>query len=114
MDDAVVVLLLNSAQVCVLPSLDEGFGLPGIEAAACGTPVIATRSSALPELLGEAAIYIDPTRPVELRAAIEHVLENESSRKMMSALGLERARRLTWDASAKRVLQVLEEAMGYA
>ena len=114
LDDAVVVLLLNSAQVCVLPSLDEGFGLPGIEAAACGTPVIATRSSALPELLGEAAIYIDPTRPVELRAAIEHVLENESSRKMMSALGLERARRLTWDASAKRVLQVLEEAMGYA
>jgi len=111
LEDAVVVPLLNGAQACILPSLDEGFGLPGIEAAACGTPVIATQFSALPELLGDAAIYIDPTRPAELRAAIEIVLTDASLRKTMSAMGLERARCLTWEASAKRVLQTLEEAV---
>ncbi|MDE3091272.1 MAG: glycosyltransferase family 4 protein [Chloroflexota bacterium] len=113
LDDAVVVPLLNGAQVCVLPSLDEGFGLPGIEAAACGTPVIATRSSALPELLGDAAIYIDPTQPVELRSALERVVEDGSLRNKMGAMGLERVSHLTWDASAQRVLQVLEDAIGY-
>lgn len=111
LEDAIVVPLLNGAQACVLPSLDEGFGLPGIEAAACGTPVIATQSSGLPELLGDAAIYIDPYQPIELRAAIERVLEDVSLRASMGARGLERARRLTWDASAKRVLQVLEDAL---
>lgn len=111
LDDAVVAALLNGAQACVLPSLDEGFGLPGIEAAACGTPVLATPSSALPELLGDAALYFDPAQPAELRAAIERVVDDAALRKTMRDLGLERARRLTWEATAQRVLQVLETTL---
>ncbi len=108
-DDDTAAHLLNGVQVCVLPSLDEGFGLPGIEAAACGTPVIATRASALPELLGDAALYIDPTRPEELRAALERVLQDEALRSKMQQLGIENARKLTWEAAAERVLQVFGE-----
>jgi len=108
-DDNTAACLLNGARVCVLPSFDEGFGLPGIEAAACGTPVIATRSSALPEWLGDAAIYIDPANPVELRAALECILQDAHLRRTMSEKGLERASRLTWDSAARRVAQVFEE-----
>lgn len=108
-DDATAALLLNGAQVCVLPSLDEGFGLPGVEAAACGTPLIATRSSALPEVLGDAALYFNPTQPAELRAALARVLQDPALRETMRARGLERARQLTWRGVAQRVVQVFEE-----
>jgi glycosyltransferase involved in cell wall biosynthesis len=107
-DDETAASLLTGAQVCVLPSLDEGFGLPGIEAAACGTPVIATRSSALPEVLGDAALYIDPTNPVELNAALERVLLDGALRQSMGARGLERAQRLSWQSAAERALHVFE------
>ncbi len=121
--------LLNAALVCVLPSLDEGFGLPGIEAAACGTPLIATRESALPEWLGDpstrallpagqassgeaACLFIDPTQPDELRAALARVLLDANLRETMRARGLERARQLTWHSAARKVLQVFEELQG--
>ncbi len=108
-DDETAAHLLNGAQVCVLPSLDEGFGLPGIEAAACGTPLIATRSSAVPELLGDAALYIDPTNPNELRSALMRVLQDAELRHSMRERGLARARQLTWESAARRVVKVFEE-----
>ncbi len=108
-DDDEAARLLNAAQVCVLPSLDEGFGLPGIEAAACGTPLIATRESAMPEWLGDAALFIDPTRPADLEAALQRVLDDGDLRCTMRSRGLERARRLTWPSAAQKVLQVFEE-----
>lgn len=110
-DDETAAQLLNGSCVCVLPSFDEGFGLPGIEAAACGTPLIATQSSAMPELLGDAAIYIDPTKPAELRAALECVLQDADRRRTMSDKSIERASKLTWDSAARRVEQMFEELL---
>lgn len=108
-DDETAALLMNGAQVCVLPSLDEGFGLPGIEAAACGTPLIATSSSAMPEVLGDAGIYIDPSRPEELRGALEQVLQDPALRASMCAKGMRRARSLTWEDAAGKLARVFEE-----
>src|SRR5581483_2274031 len=107
--DETAARLLNGVQACVLPSFEEGFGLPGIEAAACGAPLIATQASALPEVLGDAAIYIDPTQPTQLRAALERVLEDAALRHTLRTRGSERAQRLTWDSAARRVMQVFEE-----
>ena len=72
----------------------EGFGLPAIEAAACGCPVIATRESPLPALLGESALYVNPKRPEELYTALMNVLGSESLQKKMRVAGREAAARL--------------------
>ena len=108
-DDDTAACLLSGALASVLPSLEEGFGLPGIEAAACGAPLIATRNSAMPEWLGDAALYIDPHQANELRSALERVLLDEPLRRRMSALGMERARQLTWQSAAERVAAVFDE-----
>ena len=109
LDDADAACVLNGALACVLPSLDEGFGLPGIEAAACGTPLIATFQSAMPECLGDAALYIDPGSPAELRSALERVLQDEGLRHRMREKGIARAGLLTWESAAKRVMAVFDE-----
>jgi glycosyltransferase involved in cell wall biosynthesis len=105
-DDDLVVLLNRSA-VLVLPSLMEGFGLPAVEAAACGCPVIATRASPLPDLLGEAAIYIDPGEPGELASALQRVLDSAELRRQMRTAGLAAVRRLTWEAAAEQMIALL-------
>jgi glycosyltransferase involved in cell wall biosynthesis len=105
--DEELVVLLNRATVLVLPSLMEGFGLPAIEAAACGCPVIATRESPLPELLGEGGIYINPTDPFELTSALQQVLDSRDLRQAMRVKGLEAARQLTWEHAARQMTEVL-------
>ncbi|MGH7767410.1 MAG: glycosyltransferase family 4 protein [Candidatus Binatia bacterium] len=104
-----LVNLLNLATVLVLPSLMEGFGLPAVEAAACGCPVIATKASPLPGLLGEGALYIDPTAEHELQQALKSVLTSEELRQRMRRAGLAAAGRLTWDAAAKQMREVLDQ-----
>jgi glycosyltransferase involved in cell wall biosynthesis len=106
--DEEVVALLNLATVLVLPSLMEGFGLPAVEAAACGCPVIATKASPLEALLGAAGLYIDPNEP-QLAAALETVLSSAELRKRMSAAGVAAARRLTWDAAADQMRDVIRK-----
>jgi len=96
----------------VLPSLDEGFGLPGIEAAACGTAVVATRNSALPDILGDAALYIDPADGAALQAALARVLDDPDLRASLGARAAERARLLTWDAAARSLLDIFAELGG--
>lgn len=108
-DDETAVQLMNAASVCVMPSLDEGFGLPGIEAAACGTPLIATANSAMPQLLGDAALYVDPRDQVALQAALQRVLGDEELRRTMSRRSLERVRSLSWTEAARRVAAVFDE-----
>ncbi len=104
--DEDVVVLLNRATVLALPSLMEGFGLPAVEAAACGCPVIATKASPLERLLGGGGIFIEPCE-AELSTALEKVLSSEEMRGRMSETGLAAARKLTWDAAADQMLNVI-------
>jgi len=106
-DDALVVLL-NLATVLVLPSLMEGFGLPAVEAAACGCPVIATTASPLPGLLGEGGLYIDPGDTCALTQALQRVLGSASLRQQMRRSGLAAAGALTWEAAARQMMNVLD------
>ncbi len=98
--------LYRGAACLVLPSRYEGFGLPVLEAMACGTPVVAGTDPALHEVAGDAAVYAEPD---ELAGAIRAAL---AGRDRLVAAGLERARRFTWDESARRTLDVYREAIG--
>lgn len=106
-DDEVAVLL-NLATVLVLPSLMEGFGLPAFEAAACGCPVIATKASPVPELLGNGGRYFEPTDAAALESVLLEVIQSPALRRSMRAEGLGAAARLSWDAAARQLLDVLE------
>jgi glycosyltransferase involved in cell wall biosynthesis len=105
--DEELVVLLNLATVLALPSWMEGFGLPAIEAAACGCPVVATKESPLPELLGEGGLYVDPASPDELEHALQLVLTSPDLRKQMRAAGLAAASALTWDAAANQMKDLI-------
>ena len=107
--DADLVLLYNAATALVLPSLAEGFGLPAVEAMACGLPVAASRRGSLPEVLGPAAAYFDPLRATEMTAAISALLADASLRERLSREGLARARTFSWRAAARETLSVCEE-----
>jgi glycosyltransferase involved in cell wall biosynthesis len=105
--DDELVTLLNLGTALVLPSLMEGFGLPAIEAASCGCPVIATKASPLPQILGEGGIYIDPTQAGDLETALTSVLESGELRQRMSQAGLAAMRRLSWDTAARQMLELI-------
>ena len=109
LEDKDLVVLLNRADALVLPSLSEGFGLPGVEAAACGTPVIATTESPLPQLLGEGAIAVEPRDRAGWLSAIERVLTDTALQARMRAAGLEAAGRLSWANSARQLLSIFDE-----
>lgn len=104
--DEAVVELLNISSVLILPSLMEGFGLPAVEAAACGCPVIATKASPLPDLL-PGGIFIDSCAPA-IEQALETVLSSEDLRRRMSESLLTAASRLTWDEAARQLLHVFQ------
>lgn len=106
LSDEHLVELLNIATVLVLPSLMEGFGLPAVEAAACGCPVIATTASPLPELLPGAGLFIEPNRP-ELEEALINILGSAGLRSSMRQAGLAAANRLTWEAAARQMMDVI-------
>jgi glycosyltransferase involved in cell wall biosynthesis len=107
--DEDLVGLLNRATVLALPSLMEGFGLPAIEAAACGCPVVATINSPLPELLGEGGLYIDPGADEPLDEALRQVLSSEGLRARMRHAGLAAAGQLTWEAAAGQLRDIIRE-----
>lgn len=109
LEDEDLIVLLNRADALVLPSFCEGFGLPGVEAAACGTPVLATTESPLPELLGEGVLAVDPGDRSGWLCAIERVLTNPELRRRMSEAALAAARRLSWNNSACQLLSVFDE-----
>ena len=107
--DEKLIQFYNSAVLLVSPSLDEGFGLPGLEGMACGTPVVASRAGALPEVMGEAAQFFDPHRPDELAERMEEILRSEPLRSEMRRRGLERARKFSWELSARSLLSLFEK-----
>ena len=111
LDDCNLVLALNRATVAVLPSFDEGFGLTGLESVACGTPLIATHSSALPEVLGDAAVYFHPLDEKALSANLTRLLANPDYRRTLRQRGLERTASLSWDSSAMQLTEIFESVL---
>jgi len=109
LDDGAVAGLMRLAQALVLPSFDEGFGLPAIEAAACGAAVIVTRNSAMPDVLGDAALYVDPYDGASIEAAMRRILDDASLGPSLGSRAAARAREHTWDAAARQMIAMLEE-----
>lgn len=107
--DEDVPALLNGADLFVYPSFYEGFGLPILEAMSCGVPVITSNVSSLPEVVGDAAILIDPNDVDQLAAAMEKVLSDASLKEELRRKGLERAKQFSWDKTAYKTLRVYEE-----
>lgn len=102
--------LLTGAIALVLPSEREGFGLPAVEAAACGAPVIATTESPLPQLLDGGGLFVPPREPVALTGAMRALLTDECLRSAMGARARARASELSWTRGARSALDALHEA----
>ena len=102
--------LLRQAEALAYPSLYEGFGLPPLEAMACGTPVLTSNATSLPEAVGEAAVCVDATDLAALTGGLSQVLFDTELRRTLRARGLTRATRFTWERSARELLGALTQA----
>ncbi|NIT03492.1 glycosyltransferase [Candidatus Saccharibacteria bacterium] len=100
--------LLSACEVFVFPSLFEGFGMPVVEAQACGAPVVTSNVTSLPEAGGNGALYVEPTNLGQLTRALEDVLGKPALRESLRKKGLANARRHTWAKSAKKMMKVFE------
>lgn len=99
----------NLASVFVFPSFYEGFGLVGLEAMLCGTPVAASDRGSLPEVLGEAAIYFDPANPEGMAEIIKKVLEDKELKEKLITQGLQQVKKYSWRKCAEETLELYEE-----
>ena len=109
--DEEIVSLYRNAAVFVYHSLYEGFGLPVLEAMAQGCPVITSNVSSLPEVVGDAAVLIDPFNTAELAEAMIKVLRDDELKKEMSIKGINRAKLFSWDRTAERYLEVFDSVL---
>ena len=109
--DEELPLLYNCADIFVYPSLYEGFGLPPLEAMACGIPVITSNISSLPEVIGDAGIMVDPTDVTSLCENMYNLLKDRELWYHMSNRGLERSKLFSWDNTAKKILDIYDEAL---
>ena len=109
--DADLPEFYSRATLFAYPSLYEGFGLPVVEAMACGTPVIASRASSLPEVAGEAALYADPHDAADFASTLLAALRDAGLRERLVASGLQRARDLSWRTTAERTLAVYRQVL---
>ena len=102
-------LLYSGAELFIFPSLFEGFGIPVIEAMACGTPVVASNRTSIPEISGDAALLYDPLNVDEMRGAMYNVLSNPSLRGQLVEKGFERAKYFSWEKTARETLKLYQE-----
>jgi glycosyltransferase involved in cell wall biosynthesis len=109
-DDADKGALYAGALALVFPSLYEGFGFPVIEAMHCGTPVITSNTSSLPELTGDAAFLVNPAETYVIADAMEDLTSDESLRRSLREKGYLQAAKFTWEKAAEQVIHALEEA----
>lgn len=105
-------ILYSRAAVFVFPSLYEGFGMPPLEAMACGTPVITSNNSSLPEVIGDAGIMIDAKNYSDLSRAITKVITDADFADKMMRLGIQQAKKFSWEKSGRIVLEALEKIGG--
>ena len=109
---ALLPSIYAAADLLVMPSTLEGFGLPVLEAMACGTPVVASHAASLPEVAGDAALYFDPAVPEELAVQIEWVLHSSDLRACLRRKGLQRAKQFTWQECARRHITLYNHLLG--
>ena len=102
-------MVINAASLFVFPSLYEGFGIPLLEAMACGTPLLASNVSSIPEVVGSAALLFDPYNINEMASVIDRVLTNKDLRQKLVQRGFERIKKYSWENTAKEILGVFEE-----
>jgi glycosyltransferase involved in cell wall biosynthesis len=105
-------ILYNQAIALIFPSLWEGFGFPALEAMACGTPVITSNLSSLPEVTGDAAILIDPYNEAEITEAMRQLVLNPAERSRLRSAGLAQASQFSWTKTAQATGAVLEQYLG--
>ena len=110
--DEDLAYLYNAATLLAFPSLEEGFGLPAMEAMACGTPVAASNCGSLPEVLGAAGRFFDPRDAQNIALVIEQILADDALRKQMSEDGLRRAENFLWKKAARETLGIFDELAG--
>jgi glycosyltransferase involved in cell wall biosynthesis len=104
--------LYSGADLFVFPSVYEGFGLPVLEAMACGTPVVTSNSSSLPEVAGDAALLVDPLDVEAIASGMRAVLSDHALRAELRRRGLDRARQFTWERTASDTIAVYERVLG--
>lgn len=108
----VLRIFYDAAKIFVFPSLYEGFGLPPLEAMVHGTPVVTSNTSSLPEVVGNAAVLVNPENVFEIMRALHRVLLDQALREKMKRRSYEQSRRFSWESSARRVLEVYKEVAG--
>jgi glycosyltransferase involved in cell wall biosynthesis len=109
--EEILPFVYAAADLFVMPSLLEGFGYPVVEAMACGTPVVCSRASSLPEIAGDAVQFFDPTSCEDLAGAIEHVLQSSDYREMLRLRGLARARVFAWEECGRSHAKLYREML---
>jgi glycosyltransferase involved in cell wall biosynthesis len=101
--------LMNAAEALIHPSFYEGFGIPPVEAMACGCPVLSSNATSLPEVCGDAAMFFSPAEPEELSHAMAQFIGDGSMKEKMRTAGLVRAKQYTWKATAEKTIPVLTQ-----
>ncbi|MDO8512796.1 MAG: glycosyltransferase family 1 protein [bacterium] len=106
--DEDLLCLFQNAELFIMPSLYEGFGLPALEALACGRPVVASSVSSLPEILGDAAVYFDPYSVDDMAEKISKLINDKQKQVELISLGTEQVKKFRWDKCAKETLEVYQ------